>query len=295
MQIWEHLDQFIVRDRISLPQKNTYWPSEASIVLTDVNGRQRIEGKCLRASFLRRVGTVPPSKPSPYSQYIFLMGKAIEVELARKAKEAGIWVASSVRYYDEPRNISGEIDLIIWDPTTQQEIPCEIKTFYGYQATKEICGNTKQVGFPRWSNLLQIALYLDFCREIWPYGKLLYFARDSMKRAEYKISISNHDQDEAHRMIVVDDCPTQVCMADIYRRFATLDAYLQEKVLPPNDFFYEYSDDQMTDMVKHKLLSKTKLAAWEKKKERVGDWQCRGYCEWSSLCWGTTTLPDEDE
>lgn len=292
--LFQLLDTHMTRPRPDFPQKPAFWPSEASVVVTSPDGTKKIEGCCARKAYLRYViscaknlpefkafANIVPAAPNAYSEYIFMLGKAIEKALIRQFQEMGIWVANNIKYYDAEHHISGEVDCILFDPNTEDEYISEIKTIYGYNATKEICGNKGQSGFPRISNLLQLSLYLDFLRPYYKRGKLLYVARDSGDRAEYDVTVDNQ------KTIYVDGAKIKnFTLHDVYARYLALQEHLQTATLPPNDFCYAYSNEVIEKKIETGELSKKKMDDWTKRKKRPGDWECgRTYCPFSTYCW----------
>ena len=306
MNTWKLLDDFVTRGRLELPQKAAFWPSMASVVLTDKLGSSWIEGKCMRASFYNYVlqinSPVAPDRellinPTAYSQWVWRMGKAAENIVIEEFKKSGMWTGNNIKYYDDLHNISGELDSTVYDPEEEVEFVAEIKSIYGYYAQKQIIGTDRNPGFPRWSNLLQLALYLDFLRALkdkYPYGKLLYIDRGDMSRKEYKVRIiGDQDTPEEERYVEVEGQRViNFTMKDIYDRYRVLNDYIEAGKLPPNDYVIKYTDEQIETLYEQGRLGKTKYNKWKKPTKNKqpehpgGDWSCqRQWCSYSGLCW----------
>jgi hypothetical protein len=118
----------MTRNKLSFPRQSHLYPSEASVKWVDSSGETRVAGTCLRAVYYRYMGTFPRGTTSPYTQWIFALGKAVENILVEQWKEMGIWVANNVEFYWPEYNIKGELDCIIHEPGTNRMIPIECCT-----------------------------------------------------------------------------------------------------------------------------------------------------------------------
>lgn len=271
---------------------DTYWPSESSAVGKD--GKPR--GACLRSNWYRlsakELGLVAlPTKPS--TRWAGELGKAVEKLLIEQWKQMGIWVDNSIKFYDAENNISGEIDCIVRNPETNQLLVIENKTFWNYQATKEIVGNTWQKGKPKDQHLMQLMIYLDQLKGQIDEGRLTYEARDSAKKAEFVIKLREKNGETF--ALVDGTLYTDFSLEDVYRRFRELKQYHLSKVPPPRDYQLEYTDEQIEQLWQDKQLSKTKYEAWQKKGVRPGDWLCNGYCPWTHVCWNKQIDPTTED
>src|SRR3990167_3171781 len=178
-----------------VPSKH-YYPSEASVISKDSDGDSIVLGACQRASYFRV--TLPfgeGERPSARMEYIFAQGKMIENWLVEQWKRMGIFEANSVRFQIPEYNISGELDVVIREPPPPagdgKLAIVEIKTIYGYNATKEIFGNKSTVGQPKPQNLLQTLIYLYAFQDKFEHAKLIYVARDNpTNRREFRIELS---------------------------------------------------------------------------------------------------------
>lgn len=268
-----------------------YYPSEASVEYIDRHDIRKVVGACLRQPYLRITGEAKPAKHSIHSEWIFALGKAVEVILVEQIKRAGIWVDNNIKFYNPEYNISGEIDCIIRDPETDELCCCEIKSFYGYMASKQIMGTRTEPGRPKTSQMLQLLIYLKETQGQIPYGRLVYAARDSSDRKDFIIEIWKDDQGVEWPMVngTVD---YRFPVSAIYDRLRTLDGYIQRRELPPNDYEMVWSPAKVEKMYSIGDLGKTKYEKWKKNptKYPCGNWNC-SYCQYTNFCWNKDGTP----
>jgi hypothetical protein len=293
--LFKFLDTHITRARFEPNRCNDHlYPSEASVKFIDKYGDEVTEGGCLRASFFRVNGF--EKKPHPaYTQWIFEMGNRVEQMIVDKIKESGIWVDNNIKFYNEEFNVSGEIDLLIAEPPTGVVVPCEIKSCYGYFAKKEIIGNTKQKGQPKLNQLVQLLVYLHEFRDQFPYGRMVYFFRDTTERKSFKIELH---QDGKLIYPVVDGDIKNFTVNNIFARYKELQHYIDNNEVPPKDYELDYPEAKIHDFAKKGKVGKTKYQAFQKGKlkpyEHIGDWMC-SYCGFSNHCYGDNIcLPVKD-
>jgi len=279
-------DAHMCRSKLSLPRPATFYPSEASVSWTDQHGIERTAGACLRQVWYRLTGTGDPSKTSPYSEWIFALGKAVEQILVEQYKQMGILVGNNIKFYDAKRNISGELDVVLCDPKTNELFGVEVKSFYGYNAKKEICGNTKVTGSPKTSQLLQTLIYVDLCKDlkILDYFKLVYYSRDAADRKEFDVTVV--DDNGLTRPVIDGTVDYRFTMEDVYTRYRTLKSHLENNIVPPRDYAIAFSPEKVELLNKIGEISKTAMLEYKRNpaKNPVGDWNCR-YCSYAQHCW----------
>jgi hypothetical protein len=286
-------DEHMCRQRIHMPRKSAFYPSEASVQWTDLAGQLRTAGTCLRAAWFRYTGHAEKAgqvlRPDPYSEWIFALGKAVETILVEQWKQMGIWVANNVEFYDAKHNISGEIDCIIripgWDPFL-----VECKSYYGYAATKQICGNKSTVPRPKTSQMLQTLIYVDQFKEYFNYAKMIYYARDSASRNEFDIALIEDASQPArgilHRPTVNGIADVRFHLEDIYDRYKLLEQYVNAKEIPPADYEIVWSPEKVYARQALGEIAKTTFEKWQKKPQQnaIGDWNC-SFCKYRNICW----------
>jgi hypothetical protein len=289
--LWAHLDEHITRKKYEQPSSGFFYPSEASVVLTDEHGDRKVEGGCLRSSYFRLSKEYEGTPNDARSEWIFMMGKTVEQEIINYWKEMGVWVANNVKFNDPVNFISGELDAILSEPGNGQLYGVECKTFYGYHAEKEIMGNFKTPGFPKMSQLLQTLVYVNHWEDKGlPYFRMAYFARDSVKRRSFKVEL--HHEGEIKYPKIDGVIVRSFTMNDVLARYQELKHYIDTKTVPPGDYELQYSDAKIEDYFTKGKVSKTDYEAFKKKKlkkyEYIGDWNCN-YCRMKEICWGKNT------
>jgi hypothetical protein len=212
--------------------------------------------------------------------------------IIQKWKEMGIHAGSNIKFYDKEYNISGELDCVLdLSKYGGPHVICELKTAYGYYAEREIFGNKSLAPQPKMGHLLQLLVYLWKFQEQFPFGYLVYFFRDSMKRKTFKVSL--HREGEIFYPVVDGRVWKTFTVNDILARYKELQYHIDNKIVPEMDFELQYSPAKIEDFRPKKLggkdkISQTKYEAWQKGKlkpwEYVGDWQC-ALCEWRRVCY----------
>jgi len=290
--LFKATDAHLTRPKFRADREKRFYPSEASVQIFDEHGDRVTHGGCLRASYFRLSGEFEGIPHDARSEFIFMQGNAVEDMLVEQWKQMGIWVANSVKFVDYENNISGELDAILAEPPDGQLYGVEVKSFYGYFAEKELFGNRSQKGFPKMSQLLQTLVYLNHFKEKLPFFRMVYFARDSVKRRTFKIELE-HQADGTYPK-VEGEVIRSFTIEDVLGRYRTLQQHIDANDVPPNDYELRYSDDKIRDFAPKAnggkgKIAKTKYEAWEKGKlkphEVIGDWQC-SYCRFKEVCWG---------
>ena len=277
-------DEHMTRRRVHFPRNNCFYPSEASVTYIDQHGMKRVEGTCLRQAYWR-VNGEKGSAPNVHSEWIFALGKSAENILIEQWKQMGIWVDNNIKFFDEKHNVSGEIDALLIEPETGRLYAAECKTFYGYYATKEICGSAKQEGRPKTSHLMQLLIYIDIGKRynLLEYGKLIYYARDSAKRAEFDIDII--DDNGLKRPTINGVIDYRFTIEEIFDRFDELGSFIKNKEIPPRDYQWKWNDEKIEKLKLLGEISKTAYENWQKNPSRnfLGDWNC-AYCPFLEKC-----------
>jgi CRISPR/Cas system-associated exonuclease Cas4 (RecB family) len=290
-------EEFLCRKRFRGHSDCHFYPSEASVVLTDQFGDRVVHGGCLRASYFRCTGEegIPHSARS---QSIFELGKAVEKMLVDNWREMGIFVAKSVRFQNPEYNLSGELDVVLRDPETGMLFGTEVKSFYGYQASVEIFGNKSQAGKPKKNNLLQTLVYMwEFQREL-DHFKLFYEDRGDGSKRSFDIRIVPEELEDGS-IVHYPKIDTSVIKAftieDMYGRYGQLCEHMIKGSVPERDFELYYSNERIEKDHSNGKISDSKLNKFKKvskrdgsvryvERDRPGDWQC-SYCKFKDLCW----------
>lgn len=322
------------RHRLGDLHSPNLWPSEAS---AEVNGK--LYGKCRRATFIRfaidqaRGGEAGPEvleiaheakalkiPVDPYMAWIWRQGELYEKMMIEDSKVLGVYIQEQVSVLDRSLHLSGKIDLIVFNPISTKKSVVEFKSVYGYNSTA-VLGTPasirkNQLGEPRDSNLMQIAIYQDKMKRDpeFEYGRLVYGARDTGKHGEYKIIVHNDSSIEWSGLypVVTEPHIAPFTVNDIYQAYKnTLDA-IAHGVLPPRDFELKYSDQKILGLYYSKGLGKTDTAKVESHLNRKvenenraldgkaplkelklpekGDWQC-DRCSYKNFCYKLDGTP----
>jgi len=278
----EQTDAWLTRKRFSAPRQKTFYPSEASVVIKEDDGTERVVGTCMRAAYLRVTGEAVGKPNEARSEYIMSMGKTIEQWLVEQWKEMGILVANNAKFYWEEYNVSGELDSVLIDPSTGDQYGVEVKSYWGYDARKEIMGNRSHGGFPKLNQLLQTLIYTHFFREKLKYFKMVYVARDDIARKEFDIEVIK-DGDK-HWPVVNGRIYRKFTIEDVLSRYKLLGYHVQNKIMPPRDYELVYDTARVERENAAGNVSKTAYAEWKKGKRKIGDWQCK-FCSYRDYCW----------
>lgn len=271
----------------SLVDKNTLWPSQASVVAR--NGE--IIGKCLRASFWEKTGEDQTNPVDDAIVAMGYMGTKIEDGVIELLKNQGIWENNNVKW--QSHGISGEVDIIIrvlnqeLTPPREELYIVECKSCSGYYINKEVYGyfegagsNRKYVkGKPKDKHLLQSALYAFIARERGFKGTILFYvSRDESKFTEFLITV-----DEEGRIFINGEVDGRFKIQDVLDRYAILERAIESKELPDRDYKPEYTDAEVTALYEAKDISKAAHDNHKNRKTLYCDTECN-YCEFKLKC-----------
>lgn len=291
MDIWKIVDDHLMRaPAIHVDRLPTFYPSSASCI-NEEDGTSPI-GACLRMNYYRCLGYEKSDKDSVWSQYVFAGGNIWEDWVTEQLKQAGPWLANSVKFVDTQRYISGEIDIIVQDPDDFSKHIVEVKTFYGYEAKKRIVGNSKVKPSPKDPNLLQAMIYNDQFSDQIDGTCLVYFARDDHSRQQFNIKLVEIDGRRYPEISTkwrgsnykyVDK---RISIEGIYERYETLLEHLQKKELPPADYKHNYTKEEIEQMYEAGDLSKTAYTNYQSNPEKnpCGYFMCQKYCGYRTQC-----------
>jgi CRISPR/Cas system-associated exonuclease Cas4 (RecB family) len=291
--LFAHTDEFLTRAKFATVREKRFYPSEASVEFINEHGDKEVHGTCLRASYFRLTGQENSTPYDARAEFIFMHGKETENMLVETWKKMGIWVDNNVKFIMPEYNVSGELDALLREPDGTL-YGVEVKSFYGYNAEKEIFGNKSQIGKPKMSQLLQTLIYCYNFRDRLPYFRMAYFARDSVKRRTFKVEL--HQQNGKHYPKIEGQVWYQFSVEDILARYKRLQEYIDKKEIPPNDYELQYPPDKIIDLHSKGKIAKTTFETWEKQQkaiakgkmpanpEQIGDWQC-SYCAFKNVCW----------
>lgn len=296
LDIWGAIDSHLMSSPpLKTERLPTLYPSQASC-RSAVDGQPI--GACIRANWYRIQGYEESNPSDVWSQYVFAGGNLWEGFVTEKLKQMGLWRANNLKFQDLSRFISGEVDILIFDPTINRNIILEMKTFYGYNAEKQLMGTRDVAPAPKSQNLLQAFYYLiQFASQGIEDVALLYFARDSHKRIQFNIRLHLEDGVYYPQVSVpwrggmhtyIDRRITNVGILD---RYSELLSFVEKDEMPPPDFDHIYTDEVIEaiysgDLDAEKSISKTDYENWKKnpRKNQIGYFMCRKYCNHRDKC-----------
>ena len=296
MKVWKIVDEYLMRPPpLKTSRLPTFYPSAAACI-SDEDGVTPI-GACLRANYYRCAGYEKSDQDSVWSQYVFGGGNIWESWFQDKLKGAGVLLASNMKFVDVERYISGEIDALIWDEETGRKIIIEMKTFFGYEAKKNLVGNRNVKPKPKDPHLLQACIYLNHFKDEVDEAVLMYFARDDHTRAEFSIS-RHHENGKTYPKITTVHLGSEYVYVDkritlegIYSRYEDLMKASRDAKLPKPDYMHIYPEEKVIAMHGRGEIAKTRFENWSRNKDKypIGHFMCgtgdgSGYCSYRTMC-----------
>jgi hypothetical protein len=280
MQILKKVDEYLESPHIAREFRppRGFYPSQASCVITNEYQEEEIVGDCLRAVYWQSNNVAKTNPMKARSIRVCQVGKIVENFEVEQYKRIGIWLSSSVGFYNERYNLSGEVDAIIYDEDRKGPRGVEIKSGYDYKFRKEVIGTATRKGRPKFDHLMQTMLYIDHFKM--PFT-IVYIDRGNAARAEYDITLNPDGTPNIDNKKLNNGLSIPGCMA----RFNELKEYLDNGTLPKRDFQLRYSKEKIESLYDAGRLGKMQSKEFEKNKNLdLGDWVC-GYCSYKTYCW----------
>lgn len=276
--ISEILEEYFSEQSRSPYTHNTVYPTQSSAYINH-GSYQKLEGKCMRASFYNCMGIPEEEEHSLRTQLIFKMGDAAEDMLLALLEKKGVLFDSQTKFLNEKYNISGRTDGIL--KIKDQKVGLEIKSIGGNNsyAVNAIWGSKWGKAAPKWQNLFQTLVYCYVFRDEIDEFILLYIRRDTCEIKEFVISIQPKDG-KMYACIdgVLDE---RYCVDDILARYGELKTFVDNKELPPREYFKVYPMASIPTYVRLGIISKRQAEKYSQ--EPFGDFECR-YCNYTELC-----------
>lgn len=349
----DHLTSNLAQGRLGEPKHPTLWPSEASAVVQNQWGEKKVVGKCRRSTYFRYAQacyefyseyshlqplieeiTVKQIPTQPYQYWLWAAGDLYEDYVINLAQASGVYIAAQVPIYVKDHNISGKVDLIALNPDSFKRTVTEVKSVYGHNGNTVLGSQydrrTGQLGRPRDSNLMQIAIYdwhFATPKEDYEYSRLLYGSRDTGRYAEYSVRTEYDEATGVTKIYYAGIAPnkTQEVESPITIDSILHDGYgyvvnhLLSGTIPERDFDLRYSEEKIQTMYdRHEQLPKmerlskkdheqiTKIKARAElniereaegkkplkplKPVEKGDWQCN-LCKYKNVCYNPDNSP----
>lgn len=282
------LDELKRRRTRSLVDKNTLWPSQASVVSRTTG---EVIGKCLRASFYEKTGETVTNPVDDAVVAMGYMGTKIEDGIIELLKNQGLWENNNVKW--QAYGISGEVDILIRALNTEVTPPqeelyvVECKSCSGYYVNKELFGyyegagsnRTYVKGKPKDKHLLQSVLYAHVAKEKGYKGTIIFYvSRDESKFAEFLIEV-----DDQHRIYINGELDNRFTVLDILQRYEVLQEAIDNRELPDRDYQPEYTDAEVERLFASKEISKSARDNHINRTRLYCDSECN-YCEFKLKC-----------
>lgn len=262
-------------------------------------------GTCLRANYFSRL-EYPVSNPMGiYTKMTTEAGKLWESWAIDQYKTLGIYIDHSVKLYDPSSFITGEIDLIHFNPLTNEVELSELKQYNGsnYYAASQLKGNKNNHPVPKDNNLLQSFTYLLMCRNTNQninYINLVYLDRSCgnvSNNIQFRISLKELNN-QVYPFIeyfnsqgmVENYTDFRITEENLLKKNEELDNLVEKEQIPNKEYMYSYPPNLILQLYNSKELSPTKYKKWTEDpvKNNIGDWQCR-FCKYSYDLKGTST------
>lgn len=281
------MDELRRRRTRSLVDKNTLWPSQASVVTTTGD----VIGKCLRASYWEKTGEEQTNPVDDAIVAMGYMGTKIEDGIIELCKNQGIWENNNVKW--QANGISGEVDIIIRvlnqevTPPKEELYIVECKSCSGYYVNKEVFGYYEGTGAnrayvkgkPKDKHLLQSVLYAHVAKDKGFKGTIIYYvSRDESKMTEFLVTV-----DDEGSIYINEELDSRFKVQDILNRYKLLQAAIDSQELPERDYKPEYTDEEVEYLYKAKIISKTAYENHKNRKTLYCDSECN-YCEFKLKC-----------
>lgn len=291
----DHLTDGLAKDRPGDSKHPTLWPSQATGLITLDNGDKKVVGKCRRARFfghmLHCYNFYPEysfwsplvqeikSKKKPKDRYmlwIWAQGELYEDYIIEQAKKTGIFINGQIPVYIKEQNVSGKIDLEAINPKTGKLTITEVKSVYGYGGNFVLGTPSQrrsgQLGEPRESNLMQLALYHWHRASEDPAfeeSRLLYGSRDTGRYGEYLVKTEAID--EQIKILYKPNLPNATGWVDSKITInSILESYHQTTLsvvggmIPDRDYDLTYSPEKIQNLYDQEELNKTDTKSYKK-------------------------------
>lgn len=299
----EHITDYMSRSRLGNQKHPTLWPSDATAIVPDGDGGQKIIGKCRRSSFFRYLTDLyffDPEKYShyenlvnqliteaepvdPYMRWIWKQGDLYEEYCLQTSKDSGVYVADQTQVYVPEWNISGKIDIVVINPETGKYKIVECKSVYGFGANVVLGSPSERrdqkMGTPKDNYLMQLGIYQWWYankHDNFEDGLIVCGARDTGKFAEYGLTVELNEETQKNHIYWYPHFPyqgekvdSQITIESITSNYKYIQDSIDSGTIPSNDFFIQYSDEKIKDMFEKGQLNKSETARVEKRLDQI--------------------------
>lgn len=290
---------------------SSFYPSSASIKLSEkVNGKD-VVGACLRQQYYRSIGeNTTVSTPADH-RISALIGDKVSLLVQELLDSMGYTcglqrVAAEHSFYIPEINVSGRSDFVAYDNSAREVIGIEVKSVGEWKASK--C-----IESPSGEHVLQSLIYLDYYKKKFPkLGIKKWYILYVSRTENYSIKAKKHgsplsmiwdyyvtmDDTDGTAIVHTPRGPEKwrdYSIQNIYSRYQQLAAFIETGLLPPRDFKLFYNEEEIVDLYKRGELTRKadreKVEKWLKKgapegklKIELGDQECN-YCQYKGSCW----------
>jgi len=138
---------------------------------------------------------------------------------------------NSIKFISTEHHVSGELDCVVKFPEDNHPTVIEVKTYWGYQATKDLVGNPRKgiPGKPKDQNLLQILTYLYLHQDLFPKGKIVYLDKTCQENIEFDIQLAIADGKTYP--VINGVISRRFAVEDIFDRYKSLKEHIDNKQL----------------------------------------------------------------
>lgn len=261
-------------------------PSSSSVYTKD--GKPL--GTCAKQIWLSKKN-YPISRPSTsYNKFNQEIGKVLERWVINKFKDAGIYLDSNVKLIDNTLKMSGEIDILCVDPSTDKKFVVEVKTYNAsiFGNASEVLGTKDKYPTPKDNYILQVVTYLLLLKRYDIHEvRLLYIDKSAKSLFNCKEFIFYLDGDDIYyktqhqgKMITLKE--DRFTVQDILDKNDFILQMIEDNNVPEPDYKILYTEEDIHEAYNRGEISKSK---YEKLKassfnEEIGSWQCN-YCPYS--------------
>ena len=262
-------------------------------------------GTCLRSSYFS-VKKYPTSNAMGiYVTMTAEAGKLWESWLTDQYKQLGIYLDHSVKLYDPENFISGEIDIVHYNPLTNDIELTECKQYNGsnYYAALELKGTRDKHPKPKDQNLLQTFDYLLMCRNTKQnvtHSNLVYIDRSCgayNNNVQFRISLTTVNNEVYPKIEYLNNnkeveyyIDYRITEKAVIAKNALLDHHVDTEKIPKRDFQHTYPPHIIEDMLVKKEITETRYKKYKENpvKNPIGDWQCK-FCPYGPNLEGEST------
>ena len=286
-------------------------PSSASVELSPNPEGRKIAGACLRQQYYRATGEPVSNKTNIDVKISSMIGDQITEMVSDILDTYGFQcglqrIAAEHSFYVPEIGLSGRCDFLGYDHNTKEYIGIEVKSVGEWKASK--C-----IEKPAEEHVMQSLIYLDHYAKQYPHLNIKKWYILYISRTEnYAIKSKKHGSPMAmiwDSYVTIDDkdkCAVvhykftsekwkDFTIENIYKRYKSLNAHLENKVIPDRDYALQYNETRITGMHAAKQLTRKvdieKVDKWLAKgaipgklKVEIGDGEC-GFCAYKATCW----------